>query len=120
MMHVMDAIDTAMPRAVAAHTMSKARQLAYMHLLSGNSINSLQDADAWLTTCARLTRQMERVALRGVLLDLGICSSEEARVAMEMLMRRIKRLGYVTLVGIAPSLTLAQLACFTSSPGQAL
>src|SRR5262249_26091114 len=58
MMHVMDAIDTAMPRAVAAHTMAahttsevrqEVRQLAYMHLLSGNSSNNLQDADAWLT-----------------------------------------------------------------------
>lgn len=76
--------------------------------------------DGWLAACRDLTPAVEQLAPRRALLDLGACSAEEARAAMEALMWRLARMDKRVRAGIAPGLTLAQLAALMATPAQPL
>ena len=104
-------------------------QMVYFHLLPGNghgirldigALGMAPNEGAWFRLCHRLTPQVERLSARSALLDLGTCSATEAMTAIGALMRAVEDLGYATRVGIAPGLTLAQLAAFTAPRDQPL
>jgi hypothetical protein len=76
--------------------------------------------DAWLAACRDLTPAVERLSPRRALLDLGVCSLDDARAALEALMWRVARTGQRVRAGIAPGLTLAELAALMAPPDQPL
>jgi nucleotidyltransferase/DNA polymerase involved in DNA repair len=76
--------------------------------------------DDLLAWCQRLTPAVERIAPNCALLDLGQRSEHDALGALDDLIQQIGRLGCQAQVGLAPSLTLAQLAAFRASAAQPL
>lgn len=66
--------------------------------------------DDWLLACMRVTERVERCPPHGALLDLGICTSDEACTALAALMARLAAAGLPARMGVAPGLALAQLA----------
>lgn len=113
--------------ALAADDTNDVTQVAYLHLLSDNGIpldmsttDRSPHEDAWFALCYRLTPQVERVSARSALLDLGCCSPAEAMTATGAVVWAIEVLGYSVRAGIAPGLTLAQLAAFTAPRDQPL
>ena len=114
-------------RALAADDTNDVMQVAYLHLLPDNGIqpdmnttDTSPNEDAWFALCHRLTPQVERVSARSALLDLGRCSPAEAMTSTGAVVRAIEDLGYSVRAGIAPGLTLAQLAAFTAPRNQPL
>jgi hypothetical protein len=69
----------------------------------------------WLAACRRLTPRVEAVPPRRALLDLGTCTLEEARAALEELLGWLACAGVRARAGVAPGLTLAQLAAGTAT-----
>ena len=109
---------TAASRLPTACELSDSRpQMACLLLAARPDVCGREDGeldDRLLSACRRFTPQVERVSSQRVLLDLGTCSEREARAAMETLMRRVADVGFQARAGIAPSLTLAQLAALTA------
>jgi hypothetical protein len=69
----------------------------------------------WVTACYRLTMRVERISSARALLDLGRCTPEEALDAIRVLLGWLGDLAPSVRVGVAPSLSVAQLAMFQTS-----
>lgn len=106
-----------------------------MHLLSGGDAPSrawphiafvhcpfpkqAYDED-WLDACYRLTPRVERVDASRALLDLGICTDEEAEAAVRGLLVWLKAHGGRARAGIGKSAVLAQCALLAARREQTL
>jgi hypothetical protein len=70
----------------------------------------------WIAPCFRLTPRVERTGVWSALLDLGICTDAEARVALCDLAAWLTIAGLRTQIGIGPSGVLAKLAELRCAP----
>jgi len=119
-------------RALTADDTHDVGQVVYLHLMPANdtgiqprigttaTTDTSPDGQAWFALCHRLTPQVEHLSSWSALLDLGRCSPAEAMTATGAVVRAIEDLGYTMRAGIAPGLTLAQLATFTAPRDQPL
>ena len=91
-------------------------RIAYVQLARTRSAayRTTVETRAWLDVCYALTPRVERVSAEGALLDLGLCTAEEALAALNGLLERLRLHGRHAVAGIGPSMTLAQLAILSS------
>lgn len=79
--------------------------------VAGTAAAADADADAWFRACVQVTERAERLPEGGgALLELGVCTADEAREVMRGLLERLAWQGVVARAGIGPGLALAQLA----------
>jgi hypothetical protein len=68
---------------------------------------------AWLTACYQLTTRVARLSPTSATLDLGPCTEEEALDVAQHLTDRLRWSDVSVLIGIGPTLPVAQLALLT-------
>lgn len=79
------------------------------------AISATGDADGvnmanWVAACYRLTARVELLAAHSAILDLGTCTVEEARTALQELFAYLIEHGLRIRAGVGPTPVVAQLA----------